>query len=176
MLEIAPLTVSGADLKPGTEPVQGTVRGLPVRLGHADPLTRWSLRARDTATIAAALGRAVPDRIGTHDGGIARLGPDEWLALLPTGTMVPAPGAAVFSLVDISARAVGFTVEGPGAVAALMRGCPLDLARFMPGRATRTVFETVEIQIWTMAPDHFHVEVWRSFAPWLWHSLAGGID
>jgi len=64
---------------------------------------------------------------------------------------------------------------GPGAVAALMRGCPLDLGQFTPGRATRTLFETVEIQIWMLAPDAFHVEVWRSFAPWLWHSIAGGL-
>jgi sarcosine oxidase subunit gamma len=37
------------------------------------------------------------------------------------------------------------------------------------------VFETVEIQIWAMAPDRFHVEVWRSFAPWLWQALAEAI-
>jgi sarcosine oxidase subunit gamma len=78
-------------------------------------------------------------------------------------------------VVDVSSRAVGFALTGPGAVAALMRGCTLDLARFAPGRATRTVFETVEIQVWMIAPETFHVEVWRSFAPWLWHSLAEGI-
>lgn len=78
-------------------------------------------------------------------------------------------------MVDVSARSVGFTLEGPGAAAALARGCPLDVAKFTPGRATRSVFETVEIQIWATAPDRFHVEVWRSFAPWLWHALAEAI-
>lgn len=172
MLEIAPNPISAADLQVGTCPVETHVRGMSVRIDHAPPLTRWSLRARDPATLATALGRDVDDRIGTHHDGIARLGPDEWFALLP-GPISIVQGATPFSVVDVSARSVGFVVSGPGAVAALMRGCPLDLARFEPGRATRTVFETVEIQIWCTAPDHFHVEVWRSFAPWLWHALLG---
>ncbi len=176
MLEIAPLAVAGIDLAPGSEPIAGTVRGLAVTLAPAPAKTRWSLRAKDPALLAAALGRALPEPIGTQLDGIARLGPDEWYAMLPAGTVPPAASGQPLSLVDVSARAVGFTVQGPGAVAALTRGCPLDLAQFSPGRATRTVFETVEVQIWALASDHFHVEVWRSFAPWLWHTLAEAID
>ena len=173
MLEIAPLSVAGIDLKSGDAPVSGSVYGLPVTLSPAAPQARWSLRAKDNAALASTIGRALPDRIGTHAGGIARLGPDEWYAM---GVTLASVAGQPLSMVDVSARAVGFTLTGPGAVAALTRGCPLDLAKFTPGRATRTVFETVEVQIWMIAPDQFHVEVWRSFAPWLWHALAEAID
>jgi len=175
MIEIAPLAIAATDLATGTVPHTGTVNGLTVSLSPAAPLLRLSLRARDSGVLSAALGRMVPERIGTHLDGIARLGPDEWHALLPEDSPVPAIAGQPLSVVDVSSRSVGFTLEGPGAVAALTRGCPLDLARFTPGRATRTVFETVEIQIWALAPDRFHVEVWRSFGPWLWHSIADGI-
>jgi sarcosine oxidase subunit gamma len=53
----------------------------------------------------------------------------------------------------------------------LSSGCPLDLAKMGVGRATRTVFETVEILVWREAEDRWHVEVWRSFATWLWHAF-----
>ena len=175
MIEIAPLAIGATDLATGTAPHTGAVNGLSVSLSPAEPRVRLSLRAKDSGVLSAALGRALPERIGTQLDGIARLGPDEWHALLPEGTPVPAVSGQPLSVVDVTARSVGFTVEGPGAVAALIRGCPLDLANFAPGRATRTVFETVEIQLWAMAPDRFHVEVWRSFAPWLWHSIADGI-
>ncbi len=176
MLEIAPLAVAGTDLKLGSAPVTGTIYGHAITLAVAGPLVRWSLRARDSAGFAAALGRPLPERIGTHSGGIARLGPDEWHALLPEGSTVPLITGQPLSMVDVTARSIGLTLQGPGAVAALGRGCPLDCAALTPGRATRTVFETVEIQIWALAPEHFHVEVWRSFAPWLWHALAEAID
>jgi sarcosine oxidase subunit gamma len=172
MLEIAPLAVAGVDLSVGSAPVSGTVYGQAVTLSPAAPMARWSLRAKDAGLLSAAIGRELPQRIGTHRDGIARLGPDEWHALLPQGSTLQNVSGQPISQVDVSARAIGFTLTGPGAAAALGRGCPLDLARLTPGRATRTVFETVEIQIWAMAPDVFHVEVWRSFAPWLWHALA----
>lgn len=174
-IAIAPLAVAGIDLKLGDAPVSGAVYGQSVTLAPAASLVRWSMRARDPAALASAIGRALPERIGTHQDGIARLGPDEWHALLPEGTTLPQVTGQPLSMVDVTARSVGFTLSGPGAVAALTRGCPLDVSKFTPGRATRTVFETVEIQIWALAPDQFHVEVWRSFAPWLWHALAEAI-
>lgn len=175
MLEIAPLAVAGIDLTLGTTPVSGTVYGHSVTLSPAAPMVRWSLRAKDAGVLSAAIGRALPDAIGTHHDGIARLGPDEWYALLPEGSTLPVVAGQPLSQVEVTARAVGLTLTGLGAAAALGRGCPLDLARLTPGRATRTVFETVEIQIWALAPETFHVEVWRSFAPWLWHALAEAI-
>lgn len=174
MVEIAPLAVAGIDLAAGTTPVSGHVRGAAVTLAPAADLQRLSLRARDPQVLAGALGRPLPQAINTHADGIARLGPDEWYALMAQPLAVP-PTAGALSVVDVSARAVGFTLEGPGAAAALMRGCPLDIARFAQGRATRTVFEAVEIQIWATAPGAFHVEVWRSFSHWLWHALAEAI-
>lgn len=171
MIEIAPLAVSAADLAVGTSPVVGQS----ATLALADPVARFSLRAKDPAVVSNALGRALPERIGTQLNGVARLGPDEWHALLPLGTPLPVTTGLAISAVDVTARAVGFTLTGPGATAALARGCPLDLVTLTPGRATRTVFETVEIQLWAEAPDTWRIEVWRSFAPWLWHSLAEGL-
>jgi len=52
-----------------------------------------------------------------------------------------------------------------------MAGCPLDLNQFAVGRATRTIYETVEIIILREAEDRFHVEVWRSFSEWLWTAM-----
>jgi sarcosine oxidase subunit gamma len=175
MLEIAPLATAGIDLEAGTGPVSGMVRGLPVTLAPAPAMHRWSLRARDAGVLASAIGRTLPDAINTHSAGIARLGPDEWYALLPASDAIAAPAGQPLAVVEVSDRAVGFVLTGAGAITALSRGCPLDLTRLTPGRATRTVFETVEVQIWALAPDHFHVEVWRSFAPWLWHALAEAI-
>ncbi len=38
--------------------------------------------------------------------------------------------------------------------------------------ATRTIFDKAEIVLWRRAATTFHVEVWRSFAPYLAASLA----
>lgn len=168
MLEIAPMAVGPADLVLGTEPVSG--EGVTLAPGGAQ--SRWSLRARDAAVLGKVLGLALPERIGATEGGIAKLGPDEWYAVLPEGTVLPTePGSAV-SVVDVSSRAVAFVLEGPRAVDVLSSGCPLDLGQFPVGRATRTLFETVEVQIWRTAEERWVIQVWRSFAPWLWHSLA----
>jgi sarcosine oxidase, subunit gamma len=75
------------------------------------------------------------------------------------------------AVTDVSERAVCLIVEGARAAEVLMSGCPLDLELFAAGRATRTVYETVEIILIREADDCFHVEVWRSFAPWLWTAL-----
>lgn len=175
MITIAPLATAGTDLALGTAPVSGNVRGHAVTLALAAPRRRWSLRARDAALLSATIGHALPEKIGTHQGGIARLGPDEWFALLGADATLPMGEGLALAVVEVSSRSIGFTISGPGAVAALMRGCPLDLAKFTPGRATRTVFETVEIQVWMTDPETFHVEVWRSFAAWLWHAIAEAI-
>jgi sarcosine oxidase subunit gamma len=167
MVEIAEIAVSAAELKLGTEPVEGAG----VRLSHAQPKARYSLRARDAKVLADVIGRALPGKIGDTAGGIACLGPDEWYALLPAGTDLPRGEGLAVSVVEVSSRALGLVLEGPGALAVLSSGCPLDLAKMGVGRATRTVFETVEVVIWREAEDRWHVEVWRSFATWLWHAF-----
>lgn len=171
MVEIAEIAVSAAELKLGTEPVQGEG----VRLSHSDPRARYSLRARDAKVLAEVIGRTLPGKIGDTDAGIACLGPDEWYALLPAGTALPRGEGLPVSVVDVSSRALGLVLEGPEALAVLSSGCPLDLARMGVGRATRTVFETVEIVVWREAEDRWHVEVWRSFATWLWHAFVAAM-
>lgn len=92
------------------------------------------------------------------------LGPDEWLLLAEPGT--PAPEAEGLAAIDISHRHLGFTLEGPGAAAALNEGCPLDLdaAAFPPGACTRTLFGKIEIILWRRGAESFEIEVARSFA------------
>ncbi len=150
--------------------------GEEVRLSPAPSCARYSLRARDPARLEAETGLTLPRRIGETVPGVACLGPDEWYALLPESRNLPADAAGPFSIVDISARAVGITVEGPGAATLIGAGCPLDVERMAPGRVTRTVFETVEIVLWRESETRFQIEVWRSFAPWLWAALAASLN
>ena len=62
----------------------------------------------------------------------------------------------------------------PAAARILNAGCPLDLDlhAFPVGFATRTLFDKIEIVLWRRAETTFHVEVWRSFAPFVAASLA----
>jgi sarcosine oxidase subunit gamma len=75
------------------------------------------------------------------------------------------------AITDVSERSICITIEGAAAAAVLMAGCSLDLDQFAVGRATRTIFETVEIVIVRETENRFQVEVWRSFADWLWTAL-----
>ena len=138
-----------------------------VTITLAPPMARFSLRARDATTLEALLGRKLPVRIGTTAGEIACLGPDEWLLRTTPGTAIPRGEGQPLAVTDISERAICMVVEGPRAAEVLMAGCPLDLDRFDPGRAKRTIFETVEIVLLRSGDTRFEVEVWRSFAPWL---------
>lgn len=167
MVEIAEIAVSAAELKLGTEPVQGAG----VRLSRAEGKVRYSLRARDPAVLEGVISHALPRKIGDTAGGIACLGPDEWYLILPDNFDLARGEGLPVSVVDVSSRALGLVLEGPGALAVLSSGCPLDLAKLGVGHATRTVFETVEIIIWREAEDRWHVEVWRSFATWLWNAF-----
>ena len=167
MVEIAEIAVSAAELKLGTEPVHGAG----VTLSHAGPCARYSLRARDAKVLAKATGLKLPGKIGDQTGGVICLGPDEWYAILPQGNTLPRGEGQPVSVTDVSSRALGLVLEGPGALAVLSSGCPLDLANMGVGRATRTVFETVEVVVWREAEDRWHIEVWRSFATWLWNAF-----
>ncbi len=131
------------------------------------PLARFSLRARDPRALATLIGRPVPAKIGTTEGELTCLGPDEWLLRAPEGTTVPDASGQPLSVVEISERQVALVLEGPRAAEVLMTGCPRDLAKFAIGQAARTVFEGVEIIVLRTGAERFEVEVWRSFAPWL---------
>jgi sarcosine oxidase, subunit gamma len=143
-----------------------------VTISAAVPMRRYSLRARDAAVLAAVIGYALPARIGETEGGVACLGPDEFYARLPADATLSDGAGQPVNIVDISARAVGIVLEGERVIDVLAAGCPLDPARFTVGRTTRTIFESVEIIVTREAEARWHVEVWRSFAPWLWQALS----
>jgi sarcosine oxidase, subunit gamma len=163
---------SMSDLLPRTEPVPTVpfaTEGVTINL--AKPMARYSLRARQVQALETLLGVKMPKTIGGTEGGIACLGPDEWLMRASAGTSIPQPEGLTIAVTDVSERSVCLIVEGPDAAQLLMSGCPLDLDQFAVGRATRTIYETVEIILIRETIDCFHVEVWRSFAAWLWAAL-----
>lgn len=154
--------------------------------------SRLVLRCRaDAMPIADAdLAALLGGRINTAFGPDAitctalRLGPDEWLML--SKTQGPAPftadltarlGAIPHALTDITHRNEGLLLSGPAVEAVLAAGCPLplDLAAFPVGRATRTLLAKAEIVLWRREPDTFHIEVARSFAPYLVALIAEAI-
>jgi len=147
-----------------------------------DGLCRFILRGgRDVADKASvALGVTVPADPCTAsvmaDIAALWLGPDEWLVLAPraeSGRIARALNDALadgpHSLVEISDRNQAVTVRGPKAEDVLNSGCPLDLGeRAYPiGMCTRTVFHKAEIVLWRRAADQFHVEMIRSFRPYV---------
>jgi sarcosine oxidase, subunit gamma len=161
-----------SDLLLRTDPVSTegfTAHGVTIRL--APPMVRYSLRARQAQALETVLKVKLPKKIGATEGGIACLGPDEWLMRAGAGAAIPNGEGLPIAITDISERALCLIVEGPRAAEILMSGCPLDLETFAVGRVTRTIYETVEIILIREAEDRFHVEVWRSFAPWLWTAL-----
>lgn len=142
-----------------------------VKVALEPPLARYSLRARDADKLDRLIGGGLPRAIGSTIDGIVCLGPDEWLMRVPTGTAAPGrPGEAV-SVVDVSERQVAIAVEGVRAVEVLRGGCPLDLDNFPVGNGKRTIFEGVEIVLIRESETHFVVEVWRSFAEFVWGVL-----
>jgi sarcosine oxidase, subunit gamma len=140
--------------------------GVTVQLGGH--LTRFSLRTRTPQGLPTKVNATNP-----FGGGTALcLGPDEWTLLLPTDSASPNI-EAVHSLTDISHRALSLNISGPRAATLIESGCPLDLAlsTFPVGKATRTLYDSVEIILWRTEVDTFHIEVWRSFAPYLWSAF-----
>jgi sarcosine oxidase, subunit gamma len=142
-----------------------------VTINLAPPMARYSLRAREAQALETLLKVQLPKKIGTTEGGIACLGPDEWLMRAATGAAMPTGAGLPIAVTDISERALCLIVEGPRAAEIIMSGCPLDLDQFAEGRATRTIYETVEMILIREAEDRFQIEVWRSFASWLWAAL-----
>lgn len=96
------------------------------------------------------------------------LGPDEYLLIAPEGTVVAANDA-----VDVSHRNTAIGIAGPRAASVINAYCALDLhpSAFPVGMCTRTVFGKAEIVLWRTAADAFHIEVARSFAPYVWACL-----
>jgi sarcosine oxidase, subunit gamma len=155
-------------------------------LAEAPAAARFILRGGEPVRVACGMvfGAELPSRLGVAGEGDQRaalwLGPDEWL-LIANGADVSAIGdvlesvleGTAHSLVDVSHRQIGLLASGPTAARVLNAGCPLDLdpRAFPVGFATRTLFDKVEIVLWRHAETMFHVELWRSFAPYLAASL-----
>jgi sarcosine oxidase subunit gamma len=98
------------------------------------------------------------------------LGPDEWLVLDGDGAAIAAALNDVpHALVDISHRQLAFRVSGRDADQLLNGAVPLDLseAAFPTGMCTRTLFEKAEIALWRRGEREWHLEVARSFAPYV---------
>lgn len=142
-----------------------------VRISLAPPMQRHVLRARNAEDLERLLKVKMPRKIGASEDGIMCLGPDEWYLRSEAGTAIPTGEGLPVAVTDVSERSICLILEGPRASEILMAGCPLDLEQFAVGRATRTIYETVEIIIMRDAEDRFHVEVWRSFAAWLWIAM-----
>jgi sarcosine oxidase, subunit gamma len=156
-------------------------------LSEASPAARFILRGAEAVRVACgmAFGVEPPSRLGPAGESEGRaalwLGPDEWL-LIADGADAADIGAMLesvlegtaHSLVDVSHRQIGLIASGPAAARVLNAGCPLDLdlKGFPVGFATRTVFDKVEIVLWRRTETNFHIEIWRSFAPFLVGSLA----
>jgi sarcosine oxidase, subunit gamma len=151
-------------------------------LAEAPVAARFVFRGGEAARLAcsATFWADLPAELGPAGEGKRRaalwLGPDEWLLIAEDtdaaslgAELEAALGSAPHSLVDVSHRQIGVFVSGPVAARALSAGCPLDLhpAEFPVGMATRTIFDKAEIVLWRRDATAFHVEAWRSFAPYL---------
>jgi sarcosine oxidase, subunit gamma len=149
------------------------------------PISRYVLRGGPEVMTAAgaALGLEISQAAcrAVVNGEVASvwLGPDEQLLLGPDGLDLSATLAGALrelphSLVDVSHRQTAVAVNGPQATVLLNAGCPLDLdlSAFPVGMCTRTVLAKAEIVLWRTSAEAFHLEVWRSFAPYVTGFLA----
>lgn len=174
------------------QPLDGFTAPASLGVATQPPLARFILRGRPPALEAAeaALGLALPREACRSASAGSRhalwLGPDEWLLLAPedeatslTARLEAAMAGLPHALVEVSARQTALTVSGPYAEALLSVGCPLDLdlAAFPVGMCTRTLLAKAEIVLWRAGATSFHLEVWRSFSPYVWRYLeAAGME
>jgi sarcosine oxidase subunit gamma len=147
---------------------------------------KLSFRGRSAAVDAAGLAFGVAPsqtacRFTTKGNRTAYwLGPDEWLlqaegedpAALVASLSASLSGHS-HSLVDVSHRSQAFSLSGPQAGYLLNHGCPLDLSpeTFPVGMCTRTILGKSTIMLSRAAPEIFHIDVWRSFAPYVWQLI-----
>jgi sarcosine oxidase, subunit gamma len=104
------------------------------------------------------------------------LGPDEFLLL---DAEAASPDTAsdfqrlqqdhACSVVDVSHRQIAWEITGASAQTILAGACPLDLdaEHFPIGMCTRTLLAKAEILLWRRENQVFHLEAWRSFAPYV---------
>ncbi|MGE0418816.1 MAG: sarcosine oxidase subunit alpha family protein [Acetobacteraceae bacterium] len=156
-----------------------------VRLTALAATTRLAIGAQGAAATAIGLAAgvllgSVPCRtVVGRERAALWVGPDEWLVLAPeseTGLVARAIDAATeheASVVDVSHRHASIEIAGPRAAWCLNGFCALDLdlAAFPVGMCTRTLLGKAEIVLWRLGTETFHLEVARSFAPYVWQCL-----
>jgi sarcosine oxidase subunit alpha len=149
------------------------------------PTTRLSIRAGATAgtAIGLALGIFLPTvpcrSVIDTDRAVLWLGPDEWLVVAPEDAADlavrarEALGGHPASIVDVSHRSQTLEISGAHAAWCLNAFCALDLDKraFPVGMCTRAWLGKVEVVLWRIAGDVFHVDVGRSFVPYAWACL-----
>jgi len=151
------------------------------------PLGKLVLRGEpDVAKTASdTLGWLLPERVNRATAGddarALRLGPDEYLLLVPPAAvaamherLVRALTGRHHALVDISARLVAIELTGAAARDTLAAACPLDLhpSTFGPDQTTRTVFGKAEVILDCLGPQEIRLLTNRSFAPYVRRLLA----
>lgn len=154
-----------------------------VSIEATSPATRVSLRAnaKEATKLTKPLGLKLPTSPLTTTTSKSRsalwLGPDEWLIIdsVPTSIqpLMKNLASQKCSHVDVSHRNTAIIVSGAGAENVLNAGCPRDLslAAFPVGACSRTIFGKIEIILWRLDHQTFHIEVWRSFSDYLWAYL-----
>ena len=164
-------------------PLAASLPCAPAELRALPPVAKFIFRGGEAvrAVASQALGVALPVaacRSAESDGRAALwLGPDEWLVMAPNGDDLAALAGTLSGLpyarVDVGHRNVGIEIAGLEAATVLAAGCPLDLdlSAFPVGMCTRTVLGKAEIVLWRTAATIFRIEVWRSFAPYVWQFL-----
>lgn len=148
--------------------------------------TKLIFRGRPAAiqSMGQAFGVALPVEscrfASSGDRSAFWLGPDEWMLQAPAdseATLLADLEAQMtrqsYSLVDVSHRSDSFAVSGRRSDYLLNHGCPLELSldAFPVGMCTRTVFAKAPILLSRPNPETFHLDVWRSFAPYVWELL-----
>ena len=131
----------------------------------------------DCESFAAALGHpTLPPLMSVSSAGssdLLALAPDEWLLLGAGPIKLPSTVGNV-SVVNVTDRQCAIEIAGRTAADLIAAGCPLDLRSraFPEGRCTRTLFGRSEITLWRKADQNgapvYHIEVWRSYASYLW--------
>ncbi len=154
-----------------------------ISIEQALPASRISLRAgsNELAELTKPLGFKLPSKPGTSKtkSGLSALwlGPDEWLLInndpQAISKLMENLDAVKCSNVDISHRNTAIIISGKAAEDVLNSGCPRDLSldAFPPGFCSRTLFGKIEIILWRLSENSFHIEVWRSYSEYLWTFL-----
>jgi sarcosine oxidase, subunit gamma len=145
-----------------------------IKVAALAPKQRWILRvgAEGSAEAGVAFGvdlAQVPCRaVASGEKSAVWLGPDEWLLIAPVDTAAPVVSAP-HSLVDVSHRQTAMEVSGTRAVDLLNTGVMLDLrlSAFPMGMCARTLLGKADVVLWRKETQVFHLEVWRSFAPYV---------